>query len=208
LNFMNTPLMSQAEYARHRGVSAPAVSNWKKAGHLVFAEDPQRPGSHRIDVARTDARLNSKLDPTRGRPTTGTPPAAVQQPEGGDLLSGGGRSQAQVRIDLAQEQLIGQRLKNAREARELAPAVELERRAAELGRVARERMQAMFRSISERLAAEHNVRAIMAIGSGEIDRVFSELADDVDQGILTTGDDDPVDAVAIENELEALPTED
>ncbi|WP_413061923.1 hypothetical protein ACLN6N_06140 [Sphingomonas carotinifaciens] len=202
--------MTKAEYARHRGVKPSAVSNWVKAGHIVFCEDPVRPDRMVVDVARTDARLNSRIDPTRGRPTTGIPHAPapqVAEPELGDMLTGV-RTAAQVRIELAEEQLIERRQKNARDAGELAPRVELDRRAAELGRVVRERMHAMFRAISERLAAEREVRTILAIGSAEIDRVFADLADEVERGALVEDADETVEDQAIENEVEAQLAED
>ncbi|MEG8021809.1 hypothetical protein [Sphingomonas aerolata] len=66
----------------------------------------------------------------------------------------------------------------------------------------RERMHSMFRGISERLAVERDTRTIMAIGTAEINRVFAELADQVDQGVLTAEDDAPDDAT-IENEVAA-----
>lgn len=207
---MNNAVMTKAEYARHRGVKPSAVSNWVKAGHIVFCEDPVRPDRMVVDVARTDARLNSRIDPTRGRPTTGIPQAPAPQvvePDLGDMLTGV-RTAAQVRIELAEEQLIERRQKNARDAGELAPRVELDRRAAELGRVVRERMHAMFRAISERLAAEREVRTIMAIGSAEIDRVFADLADEVERGALVEDADETAEDQAIENEVEAQLAED
>lgn len=207
---MNNAVMTKAEYARHRGVKPSAVSNWVKAGHIVFCEDPVRPDRMVVDVARTDARLNSRIDPTRGRPTTGIPQAPAPQvveSDLGDMLTGV-RTAAQVRIELAEEQLIERRQKNARDAGELAPRVELDRRAAELGRVMRERMHAMFRAISERLAAEREVRTIMAIGSAEIDRVFADLADEVERGALVEDADETAEDQAIENEVEAQLAED
>ncbi|MBM3928570.1 MAG: hypothetical protein FJ335_08950 [Sphingomonadales bacterium] len=107
-----------------------------------------------------------------------------------------------MRVDLAEEQLIDRRMKNAEAARELAPRLELERRAAELGRVARERMHAMWRSNAERLAAETDPRTIMSIGIAEIDRVFAQLADDADRGALAVDEDETADDVAIEREVE------
>ena len=201
---MNSALMTKAEYARHRGVKPSAVSNWVKAGHIVFVEDPERPTKMLIDVQRTDARLNSRIDATRGRPTTGVPRAAAAPAEPEDAGPQiAGRTAAQIRMELADEQLVSVRQKNAREAGELAPKVELDRRAAELGRVVRERMHAMFRAISERLAAEKEVRAVMALGAAEIDRVFADLADEVERGALVEDVEETADDAAIENEVEA-----
>ena len=198
-------LMTKGAYAVHRGVGKSAVSNWAKKDLLVMGECPSS-GAIMVDVERTDARINSRIDPMRGRPTNGQPsPTVVAQAEPvTDLLdmAGGRRNAAQVRVDLAEEQLIDRRMKNAEAARELAPRIELERRAAELGRVARERMHAMWRSNAERLAAETDPRTIMSIGIAEIDRVFAQLADDADSGALAADDDETADDAAIEREVE------
>lgn len=195
MNSVNTPaLMTQAEFAAHRGVGRSAVSNWKKRNLVVFAEGED--GSLKVDVARTEARLNAKVDPTRGRPTTGQPAAAepadrVAAPAGGGV--------AEVRSDLLRQQVIAATMKNAQAAGTLVPIEEYERRSSELGRMARERTQAMLRGLAERFAAVTDAREIRAIGSAEIDRVFEELADHVAGGAL--GDD--VDA----GELEELTAE-
>lgn len=200
-------LMTKGQFAAHRGVGKSAVSNWAKKDLLVMGECPTS-GAIMVDVERTEARINSRIDPMRGRPAASLPaPSAVPTQDAGDIGDAllGGRSVAKVRAELAEENLVTLRLKNAERGRELAPRIELERRASELGRVARERMQAMFRAISERLAAERDARTIMAIGSAEIDRVFAELANDVEAGKLAEPDEP--DDVAVENELEAAAAE-
>lgn len=52
--------MSQAEFARYRGVSRKAVTDWKKAGLLVLTSGGQ------IDVAATDLLLNERPESYRG----------------------------------------------------------------------------------------------------------------------------------------------
>lgn len=200
-------LMTKGQFAAHRGVGKSAVSNWAKKGLLVMGECPST-NAVMVDVERTEARINSRVDPMRGRPAASLPaPSAALPVDPGDAADAtlAGRSVAKVRAELAEENLVTLRLKNAERGKELAPRIELERRAAELGRVARERMQAMFRAIAERLAAERDARTIMAIGSAEIDRVFAELANDVEAGKLAEPDE-PDDA-AVENELEAAAAE-
>ena len=145
-------LLSQTDFARHRGVGKSAVSNWKKAGMIVFADDGA--GRLLVDVMRTEARLNARIDPTRGRPSTSSPDvvtpdlAAIgDQADGSPLAQ---RNLALVRAEVAEEDLIGRRLRNAESARELVPAMEAERRLAELGRMAFERVKAELRSSAER----------------------------------------------------------
>lgn len=176
-------LMTQKEFADHRGVGKSAVSNWKKAGLVVLVEEP---GTRRIkvDVHRTDAKLNAKLDPMRGRPPTAgpaEPPAPALPKEEGELaLPPGGPERPlslnDERTAQVREQRIGNALKNAQMAGELVPLIEAERRVGEVGRAARERMHAWARSVAERFAAEKDVRTIMALAEEGIDQVFAELA--------------------------------
>jgi hypothetical protein len=196
-------LMTQADYARHRGVSKPAVSNWKKAELIVFAEDPSD-GRLKVDVARTDAKLNARIDPMRGRPAGGTPAPAspIEEAAAAIAAPASGESLQSVRMELLKRQSTGQALKNAEAARELGAIVELERRANEIGRAARERIQAWFRGAAERLAAERDARTIMAFGEEEIDRVFAELADHAEAGAF--GDDSTEEAAADAEDAPAL----
>lgn len=212
---MAAQLMTQVEFARHRGVGKSAVSNWKRDGLVVFAEGPG--GRQMVDVGRTDARLNAKIDPMRGRPST----ASGQAPDGEapalpleqqPLPSGAPsppteRTLNAERIEQVREQRIGQAMKNAQLAGELVPLVEAQKRVAEVGRSARERMHAWFRSQAERLAAEKDVRQVMAIGESGIDQVFAELADAADSGEFA-GDDVDADLTAEEvAEMDAVEAE-
>ena len=184
------PLMTQAEYAAHRGVKAPAVSNWKAKDLLVFAEDPARPGKVLVNVQLTDARLATRIDPTRGRPSSGAMSGELQLHGSASGTTLAGEALAQERMEHLVEQKIGHRLKNAERARELVPLAEYERRSSELGRLARERMHSVVRSTAERLAAETDPRAIVALLRVEIDRAFEELADQVEAGALDAPADD------------------
>ena len=184
-------LMSQAEYAAHRGVGKPAVSNWKKRGLLVLAEDPAT-GRTMVDVARSDAKINGRVDPMRGRPSAAAAvnaPAPVTTGEAAlPLDAPTGPNLADARLGLLSEQRVGTALKNAQIARELVPLVEYERRMSEIGRLIRERVQSAFRGMAERLAVERDPRVIMSIGEEEFDRVFGDLADDA-EGDLFDDDD-------------------
>lgn len=188
--------MTQAEFATRRGVGKSAVSNWKKAGLLVFAEDAA--GRMMVDAVRTEARLNARLDPTRGRPAT-APEAAPALPLDGDTDEGSPlqqRNLARVRAEVAEEDLVGKRMKNAEAARELVPAIEAERRLGHLGRMARERVQAELRARAERLAAEREPRAIMALLDEATDKAFAALASAIAGGALDDDEDEEVTAEA------------
>jgi len=199
-------LMTQAEFARHRGVSKPAVSNWKKAGLLVLQEDEH--GRVKVNVDRTEAKLNAKLDPMRGRPPVGN--AAPAEPTGDLPLEAqtvapatpGDRTLADERLEELRERRIGSALKNAQLAGDLVPLAEAVQRVNEAGRAARERIQAWFRGEAERFAAEREPRTIMAIGEEGIDRVFADLADAASRGDFA-GDEDVELSPEEEAELDA-----
>lgn len=208
--------MTQAQFARHRGVSKGAVSNWKAAKLLVFAEGPG--GKPMVDVDRSEARLNAKLDPMRGRPATGgTPAAAAPGGEAPALPLGDAASAlpaaapaaglADERIHQVREQRIGNALKNAQMAGDLVPLIEAERRVSEIGRAARERTHAWLRSMAERFAAESDVRAIMALAEEGLDQVFNELADAAMRGDFAGEEADAELSVEEQAELEAAGAE-
>ncbi len=163
-----------------------------------------------IDVERSEARLNSKLDPTRGRPTTAQmssagaltpappPPTAPRaQAEGGEL--------AQVRTDLLRAQTVEKNLKNARLAGHLVELEEYERRIAEFGRLVREKLQALTREEAERLAAETEPRTIIAVLGEKIDALLGDLGarmlakPTAAAAEAAEGEDD--DATALEDEV-------
>jgi len=185
---MNPLLMSQAEFAAHRGVKKSAVSNWKKDGLLIFAEAPD--GKLKVDVARTEARLNAKLDPARGRPTTAQAAAASEPSSPAPVSTPADSGLSIVRTDLLRQQTVGKALDNAKRAGDLVALAEFERLAAENGRIARERMIALVRNNAERLAAEREPRQIVAILTDEIDLAFAELAE-----ALMTGESDDAEAI-------------
>lgn len=183
-------LMSQAEFAAHRGVGKSAVSNWKKAGLLVFAEGPD--GKLAVHVERTDAKLNARIDPTRGRPTSAIGEASPSPalPLDGDSAQSGGRNAAAVRVEVAEEDLVARRMKNAEAARQLVPLVEVERRLGHLGRMARERVEAELRGLAERIAAERDTRSVMMLMVEACDAAFHALADAIERGALASDDED------------------
>ena len=189
-------LMTQAEFAAHRGVGKSAVSNWKKAGLLVFAEGPD--GKLAVHVERTDAKLNARIDPTRGRPTTaiGEAPAIGELPMESDAAQTGGRNAAAVRVEVAEEELVARRMKNAEMARQLVPLSECERRLASLGRMARERVMAELRGRAERIAAARETREAMLLMDEACDAAFAALADAIEGGALDRDESEAPEAEA------------
>lgn len=201
--------MTKGQFAKHRGVGASAVSNWVKKGWVVEAEDPAD-GLIKVDVPRTEAKLNAYLDPARGRPK-----AADSQPQGDLALSApspapaqpAGGSLADVRTDLIRQQTEKLQLENARRAGDLVPIEEYARRASEFGRVARERMLSIVRSQAEWLAAARDPRTVVAHMEDEIERAFADLAAQIASGDLADAgelDDAEDDAAVLAEVAEAL----
>jgi len=181
-------LLTLSAYAAHRGVGPSAVSNYRKQGLLVFAEGAD--SKTYVDVARSDARLNAKLDPLRGRPKKAVDAPLFDPPEQpAQAVPARTDRLGDVRTDLLEQQAIAARMKNAAMARTLVAVQDYERRSQEVGRLARERVNSVIRALAERLAAERDPRQITTLLSGEIDKAFEELADQVESGVLTEVDD-------------------
>lgn len=175
--------MMKSEYAAHRGVKPSAVSNWAKKGLLVYGADPARPGKQLVDVEKTDLLVNGSVDQTRGRPRSSEAGAVTVSEAGPEAapsrpvqLSG----PEAVRMEEARERIIGRRIENEKALGRLVSLAEVERRAAERGRMIRERVAAVVRSQAERLAAEADPRVIVAVLQGEFDQLFERIADEIE----------------------------
>lgn len=192
-------LMTQADFAARRGVGKSAVSNWKKAGLLVFAEGEG--GKLFVHVERSEARLEARLDPMRGRPASGeaVEPAAGDSGDELPLDAPAKRKLSDARAELVDEDLFGKRLSNAAKAGELVPLVEAERRLAAIGRMAQERVAAEERNVAERLAATNDVRAVMQILEEARGKAFTAVAAAIAGGEL----DEAEETEAVEEMAEA-----
>lgn len=178
-----TLLLKQAEFAARHGVVASAVSNWKKRGLLVFAEDPARPGKQMIDAEKSDLLIKGTIDPTRGRPRND----ATQAAQSG-AAPAEGQSRAVIpmngleaaRLEEMRERTTRRKIENEQLLGRLVPLSEYERRAGEMGRVIRERTHGLIRQHGERLAAETDPRTIMALLGQAFDALFDQVADEIE----------------------------
>lgn len=196
-------LMRATEYAKHRGVTKGAVSNWKSAGLLVWADDPERPGRQLIDVQKSDAYLDRVIDPTRGRPRAGEVEEAQGDGSAAPARAAISKIEAARLEDMA-ERTLRRRLDNQVILGSLVPLAEYERRAGDMGRLVRERTSGIIRQLAERLAAETEPRQIIALLSEQFDQLFDHLADQieadakaeagVDQVLAAEADDEEDDA--------------
>lgn len=175
-------LLMKSEFAKRHGVGASAVSNWAKKGLLVYGEDPARPGKQLVDAEKSDLLIRGTIDQTRGRPRS----ADAEQIEAGEApIAAAPRAATMsgaeaVRMEEAQERIIGRRIDNEKALGNLVSLGEVERRTADRGRMIRERVQATVRNLAERIAAETDPRTVVAVLSAELDAVFARLADDIE----------------------------
>ncbi len=176
------PLLMKKDFATRHGVGASAVSGWAKKGLLVYAPDPARPGKVLIDAEKSDLLVRGTIDQTRGRPRGGETAAAEA---GADVAPAPGRvaelsGPEAVRMEEARERIIGRRIENEKAMGRLVALADIERQAADRGRMIRERIHAVVRSQSERLASETDPRVIVSLLSREFDGVFDRIADEIE----------------------------
>jgi hypothetical protein len=179
-------LVTQTNYAKLHGVSRQAVTNWKAANYLVFAADPNNPKRKLVDVARSNLLIEGMIDPNRGRPTEASKRPLEKAPYRSidDRLP---FLKVHQRSEINDENLKNKRLKNIEltldldeRAGALVLVSEFERRAGDLGRQARERIQSAFRLESERLAAMTDPRTVQVLCAELIDQTFESLADQIE----------------------------
>lgn len=86
------PTMSRAEYARHRGVSRPAVTKAVQAGRIPLEPDG------RIDPMRADAAWRANTDPSKPSAAT-APPMGIgpEAPAGESTIAASPMSYADAR---------------------------------------------------------------------------------------------------------------
>lgn len=177
-------MLMKSEFAALKGVGASAVSNWAKKGLLVYGQDPARPGKQLVDVEKSELLINGTIDQTRGRPRA----ASVAQVEGevaeqrpAAVPRHPVMSPAEaMRMEEARERTLGRRIDNEKALGKLVTLALVEAKAADRGRMIRERVNAVVRAQAERLAAESDPRAIVALLTGEFDLVFTRIADSIE----------------------------
>jgi hypothetical protein len=175
--------MKKGEFATWMNVGASAVSNWGKKGLLVFADDPDNPGKQLVDAEKSKLLISGTIDSTRGRPTNASRTSAEQGDQ--SSASAGGRepklsASEQLRHEEARERILGRRIENERTVGGLVPRAEYERRAGDLGRLARERTHGVIRQLAERVAAETDPRLISTLLIDAVDKVYTNLADEIE----------------------------
>lgn len=175
-----TDVMTQAEFATMRGVSAPMVSKWKAQGRLVLTADGKR-----VCVAASIARLEATRDPARGGDRTGKAATAVQggasQPAGGQVIPAAvppnpvlvytdeAAREKRARAQLAEMEL-------AERAGELVLAAKVDALMFGLARAGREAVLALPDRLATVLAAESDPAAVHAKLLAECRKVCAAMA--------------------------------
>jgi phage terminase Nu1 subunit (DNA packaging protein) len=179
-------LATGKEFAAHRGVHPSRVSQWKRQGRLVFADDG------RINVEASDASLNSTLDQAKGMRRTGniTSSAATGPGAQAELQqvrpqepANAARGDRAYWDDKAREQkavATMAELKALQQAGALVPAAGVKKAATEAARSLRNAMLAIPDRISPVLDPGNPARAHKLL-TDEIQKALRELSSELEQ---------------------------
>ncbi len=148
-------LMTQAQYARHRGKSPQYIGKLAKAGILVMR-------GRLVDAAASDAVLDDKPD---GAPSNQQPTTFAQARLAREVFS------AKLK-KLEYETRIGK----------LVPTDEVSIKWFTLGRQIRDRLLGIPSKLAPQLAAETDVRRVREILDAEITLALKGLAEEIRNG--------------------------
>ncbi|SFK41910.1 hypothetical protein [Caulobacter sp. UNC279MFTsu5.1] len=186
-------LMTKGEFAAHMNVGPSAVSNWNKKGLILFSPDPDRPGRQLVDAERSALLIRASVDTTRGRPRKAEQAAAEQLPSTPGEGAGSSSSRTlpamnaleEARLAEMRERTTTRQIENGRLLGQLVSLPEYERRAADMGRMLRERSHGLVRKLAERLAAEIDPRAIVTLLGDGLDGLFDQVAGELEASLAT-----------------------
>ena len=154
-------LVSQAEYARHRGVSRQYISRLAKAGVLVM-----RGG--KVDVAASDAVLDDRPEEISEAATSGPVEAGAQTTT---------YAQAKLADMLFRARL--RKLEYETKSGKLIPTDEVKVVWFKQARQIRDKLLAMPAKLAPQLAAVSEVRAVRELLDAEIEGILRGLQDDI-----------------------------
>lgn len=180
-------LMTKAAYARYRGVGKSAVTNWITREQIVLE-------GTKVDVAKSDAKLGSVVDPGRGRDPS-PKPAVVKTASCGKTTAHptvADSAQAQLaeeRLGEVRERRIGQAMKNAQTAGELVERSEYESRLATYISGFCDRMTSELRGKAEALAKLTENREVRAMLDEAIHTVRTDFAARIEAEVCADGED-------------------
>lgn len=152
--------MSQAEFARHRGVSRATVTEYKNKGLLVMTVD------NLVDVAASKKSLNDHLDPLRGGARSG----------GNKKPSADSKAYMAAKTREMEAKAVKQEMETRQRAGELLEKDDVYKTAFTLARNAQESIMATADRLSPLLAAESDAAAVHAMLSDELRLVCQNIA--------------------------------
>ncbi|MDZ7804318.1 hypothetical protein [Thiohalophilus sp.] len=152
--------MSQAEFARHRGVAKATVTEYKRKGFLVLTDDG------RIDVEKTERVLAASLDTRGGNRNRGSD----EQPAATDA------SYMAAKTREMEAKAARQEMETRQRAGELVAREDVQVTAFTLARNAQEAVMAVADRLSPLLAAETDSAKVHEMLSAELRQVCQDLA--------------------------------
>lgn len=160
------PLMTQAEYARHRQVSKQFIGKLVKTGRITLVDG-------KVDAALTDASLAQNLAPDRGGKGGAPKESRPEIPAPADV---GGNSYT---FERARREGVERQLKQLELDRQLGTVVEFQAFAKgmeEAASACRKECEGMIARLPSLVAAEHDVRRCRELIEAEVNRAMETLA--------------------------------
>lgn len=162
--------ISKAAYARHRGVSKPAVTKALKDGRIKELADGT------IDVEEADAMWSANTKSLNTAMTAASRPASERRPPSGDVPD---YNDARARNEAAKAALSELRL--GEEQRRLLDRDEVRDAIFTLFRGIRDRLRSIPGRVCQQLIPMTDTREIMRLLQDEFDQALGEVADHADK---------------------------
>jgi hypothetical protein len=158
--------MTQAEYARHRGVSRSAVSQKIKAGAIPFIREN---GRILLDPDAVNLAWDANSDNTKKRDAEPEESSKVEIPKEGTIAAANLRK-AETEADL-------KKLELQKKQGELLPMRVVESQVFDIVRITRDRIRGMPAKLAPQLAIEDSSAIVFEILQAECDAVLKGLSE-------------------------------
>lgn len=196
--------MTQAEFARHRGVSRQMVGKWVGQKKIVLLEKPD--GSKVIDAAAADLALDGSIERVTERlamrQAVAAPAPADDAADADDdddssdpaaragvSRGGAGLTRAKTATEVFRARLA--QLEYEKRIGSVCDSAEVEAQTFALFRRLRDRLLSLPALVAPRLAAAPDERALRTIVDDEMRKILDQFAGEVEGAALPgAGDDD------------------
>jgi hypothetical protein len=184
------PLMTKAEYARHRGCSKPFIS--KSLDKLATAIVLDEKGRERIDSEKADAIFAANRDPSRSLPgATGQRRGKPADDETGDDVLPGDEGFTATKTKRERVKLEHEQINLAERKSQLVPRDGVVAAGAKAGQMIREQLRETNRDLAEKLATMNDTRAILVALEERDRRILGTVSDDFMRRIQGAGNEHP-----------------